>query len=468
MTTVLYQSTDGAPIIPNSENVLCNLDNKICFEQNMVEGFQEETVNSYFDTQSVDPTNGDESYIIGNYYKFNETHRLKQVDIVGTDIQIQDNAFKNCRNLEQINITGNLSYIGDSAFMNDESLISSIVFPEQEVFADTCYNCRNLTSVDLSNVIYNIGDRAFKFCSNLRTINIPSGVTSIGNDAFMYCGYNYTNLQNVGVTINIPNTITSIGDNAFKGIPLKEFIFPTGIKLLTTSRFMLAHTFLEEIILPEGLQTLQTSTFEACYNLRKVTIPSSVTEIKSYVFANCTSLTQIIFNGTKAQWSAITKEQGWRSGGWKSSPALIVTCTDGTTSYSAINVTEVSRKTNVLYINTYGYATICVPYPLFYIPTGLSLYRITDISDNTVILSSKVTSTVKNTPYLVKGNPGYYLLTGKFESTGTPLQSGKLIGTFTEIVCPENGYILDYTNNTVKFTLGNERLLSPNTAYLVK
>lgn len=471
MTTVLYQSTDSAPIVPNSENMLCNLDNKICFKQNIVEGFQEDSVNSYFDTQSVDTTNGDESYIIGNYYKFNEVHRLKQIGITGSNVQIQDNAFKNCRSLEQVNITGNLSYIGGSAFMNNESLVSTIVFPEQEVLANTFYNCRNLSSVNLSNITESIGDNAFKFCANLRTVTIPNGVSIIGKDAFMFCGYNYSNLDTTGVTINIPNTITSIGDNAFRGVPIQEFTFPSGIQLQATSKFMFAHTFLRELVLPEGLKVIDTSTFESSYRLEQVTIPTSVTNIGYAVFANCPSFTKIIYQGTKAQWNAITLDSYWRNGSWETSPRLTVTCTDGNITYSELTRNGYKRRSKILYIDSYGYATSCINFKPFTIPSSLSIHKVTGISNNTVTLGTKLnTSNIEaNVPYLIKGTPGYYVLSGKFDiNSTTPIKTGKLTGVYEDTECPEEGYILDYRGTTVGFYPGEGEIVKANSAYLTR
>lgn len=471
MIKVLYQSTDQAPIIPDSQDVLYNLDNEIYFSQNAVDGFQEEQVNSYFDTQSVDTTNGDESYIIGKYYKPNELHRLSQVEIIGDNIQIQANAFKNCRNLQQVTITGNLAYIGSGAFMNNESLTSSITFPEQEVLSNTFYNCRSLSSVNLSNITESIGDSAFKFCANLRTVNIPNGVSTIGKDAFMFCGYNYSNLETTEVTINIPNTITSIGDNAFRGVPIQEFTFPNGIQLQTTSKFMFAHTFLRELVLPEGLKIIDTSTFESSYRLEQVTIPTSVTNIGYAVFANCPSFNKIIYQGTKAQWNAITLDSYWRNGSWETSPRLTVTCTDGTITYNELTRDGYKRRSKILYIDSYGYTTSCINFKPFTIPSSLSIHKVTGISNNTITLGAKLnTSNIEaNVPYLIKGNPGYYVLSGKFDiRSTTPIKTGKLTGVYEDTECPEGGYILDYRGNIVGFYPGEGEIVKANSAYLTR
>ena len=65
--------------------------------------------------------------------------------------------------------------------------------------------------------------------------------------------------------------------------------------------------------------------FEGCSKLRVIEIPETITQIASYAFSDCESLELIKFNGTKAQWLSIAKEEGWD----KNTGRYIVECTDG-------------------------------------------------------------------------------------------------------------------------------------------
>ena len=56
-----------------------------------------------------------------------------------------------------------------------------------------------------------------------------------------------------------------------------------------------------------------------------VTIPDSVTSIESDAFRYCRSLTEINFEGTKAQWKAISKGSNWNY----NTGAYTIYCTDG-------------------------------------------------------------------------------------------------------------------------------------------
>lgn len=56
-----------------------------------------------------------------------------------------------------------------------------------------------------------------------------------------------------------------------------------------------------------------------------VTIPNSVTSIGENAFEYCKNLTEINFDGTIAEWNAITKGYNWN----RQVSATKVICTDG-------------------------------------------------------------------------------------------------------------------------------------------
>ncbi|MBR5187152.1 MAG: leucine-rich repeat protein, partial [Clostridia bacterium] len=60
--------------------------------------------------------------------------------------------------------------------------------------------------------------------------------------------------------------------------------------------------------------------------LTSVTIGNSLTSIGEWAFYNCVRLTSITFNGTKAQWNAISKGYNWTT---YNVPVRQVICSDG-------------------------------------------------------------------------------------------------------------------------------------------
>ena len=142
---------------------------------------------------------------------------------------------------------------------------------------------------------------AFDNCSMLTEIALPSGVTSIGYYAFHGC----TGLASV----SIPDSVTSIGAYAFQDC-----------------------IGLTSITIPNGVKSIGSSAFSGCCGLTSITIPDTVTSIERNAFYVREELTSITYQGTTAQWEAISKNPSWyqyaspRSSG---SAYFLVHCTDG-------------------------------------------------------------------------------------------------------------------------------------------
>ena len=90
--------------------------------------------------------------------------------------------------------TFKVANIDNSAFKNCKNLIS-ITIPSSvtTICGDTFSNCTNLTSVAISDSVTSIEYGAFYNCENLVNVTIPNSVTDIGAHAFYSCD----NLKNI-------------------------------------------------------------------------------------------------------------------------------------------------------------------------------------------------------------------------------------------------------------------------------
>ena len=101
--------------------------------------------------------------------------------------------------------------------------------------------------------------------------------------------------------ITIPSTITynginysvtSIGDSAFYSCSLTSITIPNSVTSIRSSAFELC-SGLTSITIPNSVTSIGSSAFERCNRLTSITIPNSVTSIGSRAFTNCRGLTSI-------------------------------------------------------------------------------------------------------------------------------------------------------------------------------
>ena len=206
-------------------------------------------------------------------YAFSGCTEFTNVTIGNSVTRINENAFKGCTGLASITIPDSVTFIRDSAFDNTlwyNNQPDGLVYAGKVAYKYKGTMPRN-TSIVLEEGTLGIADRAFDDCRDLRSVTIPGSVTLIGGFAFARC----TELTSV----TIPDSVTLIGGSAFAG----------------------------------------------CERLTSVTIGNSVTSISSFAFQGCSNLTSITFNGTKAQWNAITKGPDWNY----ATGNYTIHCTDG-------------------------------------------------------------------------------------------------------------------------------------------
>ena len=237
--------------------------------------------------------------IVSNTYE----NGVGTITFDGPVTSIGDYAFHKCPSLTSITIPNSVTSIGYSTFSFCFSLTSvtignSVTSIGEEAF----YYCSALTSVTIPNSVTSIGKYAFGGCSRLISMTIPSSVTHIGHIAFYYCSSLTSIVVEQGNTIYdsrnncnaiietatntlvagcqntmIPNNVTSIGVGAFEGC--EE---------------------LHSINIPNNILKIETYAFFGCSKLISITIPNSVTFIGQNAFGNCDALVSITVDSTNS------------------------------------------------------------------------------------------------------------------------------------------------------------------------
>ena len=264
---------------------------------------------------------------------------LTSVTIPDGVTSIGDNAFLRCRSLKSITIPNSVTSIGHDAFAECDKLMS-VTIPDgvTSIGDNAFYMCSDITKVTISDSVTSIGKSAFSTCESLTSLTIGKGVTNIGKSAF----YNCYKLVEV---INNSSLNIEVGSDTYGGIAYyaKE-IHGGGSKIVTKDDFLfytydkvnylLGYTGnAAEITLPKSYNgqsyEIYKYAFYEPYELTSVTIPDSVTGIGDKAFF-CWGgiLKNINYDGTMAQWKAISKGSEWNF----NTIDRTITCADGTLS----------------------------------------------------------------------------------------------------------------------------------------
>lgn len=287
-----------------------------------------------------------------------------------------------CNNLKEIVVAdGNPSYYSagncliDSAAKSVIAGCSSSVIPDSEdvtSIADSVfYYFVNLKNVKIPSNVTSLGVENFSFCSNIETVTVASGnpVYHSAGDCLietasktLILGSKNSVIPNDGsvetiastafakrngpTTLTIPGTIKTIEEYAFEDATnISTIIIESGVDYV--DEFGFYKSSVEKVIIKGSINTIKQSVFSDCFSLKevvledgfdsiapamfdgsaleKITIPTSLTEICSLAFRDCDNLKNIYYEGTKAQWNALSFNENWN----KNSGNYTIHCTDG-------------------------------------------------------------------------------------------------------------------------------------------
>ncbi len=281
---------------------------------------------------------------IGDYAFYNCTG-LGTVTLGNGLDTIGNGAFAECKNMLTciIDVNSNLDAIGHHAFYNCTGLTDFTVPTGLEALGDSSFeNCRSLKTIDFdtgrNTLLKYIGDKVFNGCESLKSVSFPRDYTEeLSIKLFDGCkGLKYITAKNT--VVKFIDSETDI--KAFLSTVAEDFYFEaldaSPIHDIT-KKYEIAFKYLNEEIYekvvidgstsgtttwrvnnkneliyfaqtgvvndlvvprrigPYYIQRIGDRSFEGNCDLKKIIIPSSVTEIGNEAFLACHNLTDVIF-----------------------------------------------------------------------------------------------------------------------------------------------------------------------------
>ena len=237
---------------------------------------------------------------------FKDNTQIETLTIADENVAtINDGAFKGCTNLTTVTIGKAATTIG-AAFAGCSKL-ATVTFNAADnaqtiaagAFAGTAIETLNLTNTKVAAINDLFTDADNTTNAKLTTITIPASMTSIAGDAFNGC----TKLATVNFVA--ATAAQTIGAAAFANTAIKSLDL-TNTKVATLERVftelsgtdVLANITLESVTLPATLTTIKTQAFHSCAKLSSVDLSAceGLTTLENFVFGTTPSLTALDFS----------------------------------------------------------------------------------------------------------------------------------------------------------------------------
>ena len=225
---------------------------------------------------------------------FDECSKLEKVKLPKSLRSVGSYAFESCYRLTGIRLPDGAASIGPHAFA--WSGLKSVTLPDSITdIGEFAFVHTDLVSVRIPRGLTKLETCVLAGCKDLSKVTIPDSVTAIGEEAFNSCG----SLKKVA----IPDSVTNIGRMAFTKTGLTGITIPGSVVSVDEGAFRYCED-LTKAVIEEGVKNLGPGAFYHCGKLETVKLPSTIAYIDPKCFDE-SGLTDVYYNGTKAQWDKI-------------------------------------------------------------------------------------------------------------------------------------------------------------------
>ncbi len=219
----------------------------------------------------------DETYTVPNTVEvigvqaFMYVAALKSLTVPASVKTISDEAFANVA-IQNITLNDGLETIGLGAFRYSKAPKSIEIPKTVTSMGEYAFYQTAFENITLNDGLETMGQWVFGYISNIKSIEIPKTVKSIPPYAFANSGFE---------SIILNEGLETIEASGFTQTSVKTIDIPDSVTLIGDSAF--AYSGLTSAVIPDGITTINYNVFALCESLISLTIPKSVTEIKSFI-----------------------------------------------------------------------------------------------------------------------------------------------------------------------------------------
>lgn len=236
---------------------------------------------------------------IGNAFVESEITSFNEFSYFTAVTDIDDAAFRKCKNLQEITLPNSATSIGKQTFAYCQNLTKVVMSNSMSSLGDYAFmGCSGLASIELTDNLTKIGVGAFENCSALSTISIPASVFYIGGSPFDTCsGLTSINVDNDNMRYcSVDGVLFDKACTKIVQYPIgkkgSEYAIPATVTTIGEGAFI-SSANLHGITIPEGVMTIELGAFMDCTGLESITIPQSVESLAKYCFYGCSSLKSV-------------------------------------------------------------------------------------------------------------------------------------------------------------------------------
>ena len=197
--------------------------------------------------------------------------------------------FRSFKNVTKIKLPSTVKEIPSENFAGNKYL-KEITLPTTltSIGSNAFSDCTALTTVTLNNTgTININGGAFKNCTALTRLNMGKGSTVLKDSPFSGC-------SNFSV-VNVPDITTYLTKLTGMGFITDGPTYGTA-KVKTLMINGVTHSSSSVLVIPEGIKSITNAAFRYFSNVKKIQIPSTITDIGKSTFYAHRYLTDVTLN----------------------------------------------------------------------------------------------------------------------------------------------------------------------------